>query len=223
MGVVQIESDELSQIAQMRRHFDRFDLDGSGYLDRDELTHLLRGLYKPTEQEMDDFLSFFDENHDGRVEWKEFKHAFQRMDPQRYRREEELLRLKKQFQRFDTNGDKYLTGDELVQVAKETIQIDADLSDKAMMLFDENLDNKIDFDEFLRTIERLQGSLDSIWESHRATRRKRGDDDNAQHVWNADGNERKSMRREQARRIEKMRKKERNRKEQEEKLIAKFA
>ncbi len=49
------------------QHFGRYDSDGSGFIDRDELGMVLRALYKPTRQEVKNFVAAFNKNVDGEI------------------------------------------------------------------------------------------------------------------------------------------------------------
>lgn len=55
--------------------FDRLDVDGSGYIEADEVRELLSDVYdgQTPEFEIDTFLRFFDQNKDGRISWDEYE------------------------------------------------------------------------------------------------------------------------------------------------------
>mmetsp|Transcript_25669 Transcript_25669/g.33614 ORF Transcript_25669/g.33614 Transcript_25669/m.33614 type:complete len:187 (+) Transcript_25669:58-618(+) len=55
--------------------FRKFDKDGSGFIERDEIQALLEDVYRgPCRQvEVDLFLEKFDQNHDGKISWEEFQ------------------------------------------------------------------------------------------------------------------------------------------------------
>lgn len=55
--------------------FDRLDVDGSGYIEADEIRELLDDVYdgQAPDFEIDAFLRFFDQNKDGRISWDEYE------------------------------------------------------------------------------------------------------------------------------------------------------
>jgi len=60
--------------AEYRQAFDKLDLDGSGTIERGEISALLEEIYEgtPPEFEVDTFMKLFDANDDGVVSWEEF-------------------------------------------------------------------------------------------------------------------------------------------------------
>lgn len=60
--------------------FDEIDSDGSGFIDTDEIRHMLDRVYKGKvpKFEVDAFLKFFDSNKDGRISWEEFERGLGR-------------------------------------------------------------------------------------------------------------------------------------------------
>lgn len=69
---------EGATLEEYRAAFRRFDTDGSGYLERDEIEAMLADVYdgQPPAFEITTFLEFFDANNDGRVSWEEFEQGF---------------------------------------------------------------------------------------------------------------------------------------------------
>jgi len=49
-------------------------------------------------------------------------------------------------------------------VVRETVTVSKHLNNKALALFDEDGDDRISFDEFVRTIEKLRGNLNGVWD-----------------------------------------------------------
>lgn len=71
-------SGEGATLEEYHSAFQRFDVDGSGFLERDEIEALLADVYEsqPPAFEISTFLEFFDSNKDGRVSWEEFEKGF---------------------------------------------------------------------------------------------------------------------------------------------------
>lgn len=66
---------EGATLEEYRAAFQRFDTNGSGFLERGEIEALLADVYKgkPPAFEINAFVEFFDSNNDGRVSWEEFE------------------------------------------------------------------------------------------------------------------------------------------------------
>ena len=61
--------------AEYRKAFDKLDLDGSGFIERNEIEKLLTDVYdgkNVPDFEVDTFIRLFDVNSDGVVSWEEF-------------------------------------------------------------------------------------------------------------------------------------------------------
>jgi len=69
---------EGASLEEYRAAFQRIDVNGSGYLERDEIGKMLEDVYEgqPPVFEITTFLEFFDKNNDGRVSWEEFEDGF---------------------------------------------------------------------------------------------------------------------------------------------------
>lgn len=69
---------EGASLEEYRSAFQRIDVDGSGYLERDEIEKMLQDVYEGQAPafEVTTFLEFFDSNNDGRVSWEEFEAGF---------------------------------------------------------------------------------------------------------------------------------------------------
>lgn len=67
-------------IEDYKEAFDEIDSDGSGFIDADEIRHLLDRVYKGKvpKFEVQAFLKFFDSNKDGRISWDEFERGLGR-------------------------------------------------------------------------------------------------------------------------------------------------
>ena len=75
------ESVGRERIEKMRVAYDSFDKDGNGYLDRDEVTDLLRMHFKetginkkPTSADVDSFFETLDEDKNESIDFDEFVH-----------------------------------------------------------------------------------------------------------------------------------------------------
>lgn len=61
----------------LHRFFLKYDTDGSGSIDRQELAYLLKDLHIPhRDEEVDCYLQIMDTDHSGEISFEEFKHAF---------------------------------------------------------------------------------------------------------------------------------------------------
>lgn len=158
--------DEDAITSYYKKHFDYYDADKNGVLDHRELQKLLKDLYVPTKREMNSFVRHFDKNSDGRIEWKEFRTGLQRLNP-KYRLKEYEPFLHALFDKFDTNGDQYLTGEELEDVARHVLSVPPSITIDVLREFDENGDELVSFDEFVAAIERLRGDLQNVWTENR--------------------------------------------------------
>jgi len=69
-------------VEEYREAFNRLDTDGSGYIETDEISDLLKDVYddEAPSFEVQTFLKFFDSNDDGRISWDEFERGLGAMN-----------------------------------------------------------------------------------------------------------------------------------------------
>ena len=100
----------------MRDAFDKFDKNKDGAIDKQELSDLLMeylGLPNPpTDRQLGRIMSKVDLNNDGRIQYNEFKV----MMTMRNNTKNQYLEI---FNNFDTNGDGYITREELEQSMRQ--------------------------------------------------------------------------------------------------------
>eukprot|EP01083_Nonionella_stella_P039169 106541_1 len=159
---------------QVRKHFERLDADGDGFLDLDELTLLLLDMGYPKHNAKDEagkIIQEADKNGDGVVDFEEFKQVWYR----------NVLTTNDQyihrvFDVFDDNGDGAIDAAELKLVLfsednkenedeesplkeeenKSTLNQLQDKIRNMISEVDENGDGKIDFEEFKKAMKEDQ-------------------------------------------------------------------
>jgi len=132
---------------EVRKHFQRLDKDGDGFLDIEELTLLLLDMgYAPgsARDEAIKMLDSADLNHDNKVDFNEFKAVWHRKLLSQH--EQYIHRV---FAVFDDNGDGFIDAKELQGVLGEDFATIVDMIAEV----DDNHDNKISFDEFKKAMQ----------------------------------------------------------------------
>lgn len=136
------------QEASVRATFDKFDKNGDGIVDKDELYEAIHEIDpRMTEEDAQRIIAACDFNVDGGLDLDEFLGA--RICMKIGEKEE---RLKKLFKCLDLDDSKYLTADEII-AALESIKGSGIPEVEAQELIksvDQNGDGKIDYEEFLR-------------------------------------------------------------------------
>ncbi|EPB80601.1 EF hand [Ancylostoma ceylanicum] len=122
--------------------FREFDLNGDGFIQRDELRSVMQKMgQSPTEEELDAMFNAADQDHDGNIDFKEFlqiAHA----NPL-------SLSLKAVFEELDVDGDGYITRSELRTAFQRMGHSLSDQDIKAIYKHvDANNDGKINFQGF---------------------------------------------------------------------------
>eukprot|EP00800_Vazella_pourtalesii_P021360 TRINITY_DN78_c2_g1_i1.p1 TRINITY_DN78_c2_g1~~TRINITY_DN78_c2_g1_i1.p1 ORF type:complete len:322 (-),score=75.71 TRINITY_DN78_c2_g1_i1:941-1858(-) len=142
-----------AEVADYKKAFSYFDIDGNGSITVSELKQVLIGLGEdPTDQEITDMISDVDEDRNGTIEFPEFLVMMARQ----LREVDENEELKKAFNVMDIDHDGFITKSELSEAMKilghnlteeevETMIKDAD----------KNGDNKVDFDEFVAIMKQM--------------------------------------------------------------------
>ncbi|CAJ0609261.1 unnamed protein product [Cylicocyclus nassatus] len=128
--------------------FREFDLNGDGFIQRDELRSVMQKMgQSPTEEELDAMFNAADQDQDGNIDFKEFlqiAHA----NPL-------SLSLKNVFEELDVDGDGYITRSELRTAFQRMGHSLSDQDIKAIYKHvDANNDGKINFQEFCQMMTR---------------------------------------------------------------------
>jgi len=137
------------QIKQLRENFSSMDVNGDGVLNKTEILdgfNKVKGLDLP--QDLEAIITGMDSDGSGNIDYLEFMAAC--INGVRYLQEDVC---KEAFARFDTNGDKRLSPDELKKVLtgdKMKVQIPADELERILKEVDKNGDGEIDEEEFLQ-------------------------------------------------------------------------
>ncbi|ETN87154.1 EF hand [Necator americanus] len=136
--------------------FREFDLNGDGFIQRDELRSVMQKMgQSPTEEELDAMFNAADQDHDGNIDFKEFlqiAHA----NPL-------SLSLKAVFEELDVDGDGYITRSELRTAFQRMGHSLSDQDIKAIYKHvDANNDGKINFQVQVYII---YSNLTGMWHS----------------------------------------------------------
>eukprot|EP00924_Labyrinthula_sp_SR-Ha-C_P000862 augustus_masked-scaffold_7-processed-gene-6.46-mRNA-1 protein AED:0.14 eAED:0.21 QI:0/0/0/1/1/1/2/0/322 len=127
------------------RAFKYFDKDGNNLIDPQELKAVLEHHLKrtPTERQVGRLMQKVDIDHDGKINFEEFK----KMMHQRSGTRRDMLTV---FRSFDKNGDHSITKDELIEALNKVEETSKEEVDEILKLADLDEDGKINFDEFLK-------------------------------------------------------------------------
>jgi len=139
---------------EVKRHFNRLDQDGDGFLELNELEHFLLDMgYAPSiaKDEAQKIMASADMNNDGTIDFNEFKAIWQRKLLTQH--EEYIHRV---FAVFDDNGDGFIDASELQGVLGEDFKVIVEMINEV----DDNHDNKISFDEFEKAMKEDVGKLE---------------------------------------------------------------
>lgn len=132
--------------------FNLLDTDSDGRLTKSELTTLLRytGSLK-SEAEMDDLLAPIDTDHNGSIDYNEFKKFIIEKNILKSLADEVCYEMQDAFNIFDKNGDGYIDKNELKRVLTQIgDKMPEDLADEFIREADLNGDGKIDYNEFCK-------------------------------------------------------------------------
>ncbi|CAJ1374645.1 unnamed protein product, partial [Effrenium voratum] len=153
--------------ARVREVFQRFDSDGGGYLDKDELSRVFRALDPDfTLKDIDCLCKDLDKGGDGKVSHKEFLHWLKHPNELTQVVTRAILRetggareerIKKAFQTYDATGDGSLNIEELRKALKVLGTFSEDEVRKVCADLDKSQDGEVSFEEFSAWIKAGQG------------------------------------------------------------------
>ncbi|CAI5455975.1 unnamed protein product [Caenorhabditis angaria] len=128
--------------------FREFDLNGDGFIQREELRAVMQKMNQsPTEEELDAMFRSADKDNDGNIDFTEFL-VIARANPI-------SLTLRAVFDELDVDGDGYITRSELRTAFQRMGHSLSDQDIKAIYKHvDQNNDGRINFDEFCEMINR---------------------------------------------------------------------
>ncbi|XP_045181462.1 calmodulin-like isoform X2 [Mercenaria mercenaria] len=132
--------------------FDLLDTDHDGRLTKTELTTLLRytGSLK-SDAEMEELLAPIDSDHNGSIDYNEFKKYIIEKDILKSLADEVCYEMQDAFNIFDKDGDGFITKDELKRVLTQIgDKMPEELADEFLKEADLNGDGKIDYQEFCK-------------------------------------------------------------------------
>lgn len=158
--------------ARVREVFQRFDSDGGGYLDRDELARVFRMLNSDfTFKDIDALCKDLDRGGDGKVSHKEFLHWLKKGNELTQAVSRAILRetgearderIKKAFQTYDATGDGSLNIEELRKALKVLGTFSEDEVKKICADLDKSKDGEVSYAEFAAWIKSGHGPREAM-------------------------------------------------------------
>ncbi|XP_036132821.1 calmodulin-like [Molossus molossus] len=145
-------AEELSQeqVAEFKEAFTRFDKDGDGTINVQELGAVMKTLgQNPSEAELKELIARVDTDGDGAINFQEFLAEMVK----RMKSWSGELDMKEVFQAFDLNGDGHITLDELKQAMAQVGQKLSQEELEAMIReADVDKDGRVNYEEFLQIL-----------------------------------------------------------------------
>ncbi|XP_054446763.1 calmodulin-like [Pteronotus mesoamericanus] len=145
-------AEELSkeQVAEFKAAFTRFDKNGDGTINVQELGDVLRTLgQNPTEDELKNIIAQVDTDGDGAISFPEFLAAMAK----RMKSLGGQLDLQEVFRAFDLDGDGYITIDELKQaMARVGQKLSQEELEAMIKEADLDKDGRVNYEEFSRIL-----------------------------------------------------------------------
>lgn len=146
-GECNFSAEELDELRQI---FEFYDIDSSKTMDLSELNMALRALgYNASENEVQDLASLMDVDGDMTMDFSEFCMIVEFMKEDKGFEEE----LRDAFRCIDTNGDGYVTAEELLDLLMtqgNTMSLKE--ASELIRFVDKNGDGRLDYEEFMRVI-----------------------------------------------------------------------
>lgn len=128
-------------LQDFRHAFDKIDADRNGFLERSEILAMFSEVYdgKPPAFEVETFLTFFDQNDDGRISWEEFEKGFGNIAEDKSGRQALSLPVGSTEEDDISFGEPTLSGIISVELRGKVIEVDAeeymaDLKQQAIVL-----------------------------------------------------------------------------------------
>jgi Ca2+-binding EF-hand superfamily protein len=150
---------EQDGVIKMQKEFLECDLDGDGRITVKELEGVLRSLKKKmnvTDKEIERVIKEIDADSDGTINLNEYYDTMTNTTNKNliYRALVSRSKIRKQFEKYDTDGSGYITWDEMKEVYEERMGRKLDVKEVKQLVkeTDENDDGKINYDEFLALI-----------------------------------------------------------------------
>ena len=136
------------QLATLKEHFQRYDIDGDGTISGKELVPLMEDLcLKISAHKVKAFLRSVDRDNSGSIDFEEFATLISKklFEP-----------IKRMFQGFDKDSDGYITVDELRQGLRELNEAttEADVA-KFVAAADKDGDGRVSCEEFAKMMNQL--------------------------------------------------------------------
>ena len=143
-------------INKMKKEFLKLDLDGDGTITIEEAGNVLRAMrkeLKASEREIKEVLRQADINRDGTIDLKEYYETMKKSNDRNliYRALVRRSQDRKLFEKFDKDGNGYITEDELKLLLEERYCADVsdDLVEQKLNDVDKDSDGRIDYEEFI--------------------------------------------------------------------------
>ncbi|CAF1275213.1 unnamed protein product [Rotaria sordida] len=140
-----------SQERELRDAFDLFDSDHSGKISKTELRQVLKALnIAATDAELQKLMAQMDTNRSGDIDYNEFKNVMAKSFFRKYSRKE----LLDAFKNFDTDGNGYITTNELDNIlSRMGRHLTRPELESMISSLDTSGDGKVSFEEFCRLFD----------------------------------------------------------------------
>jgi calcium-dependent protein kinase len=149
------------ELHTLQNEFIDLDADGNGVVSIEELRALLMSMrisLRLSESQIKRCLKQIDVNGDGTVDKDEMMDILKKFDTEGviYKALNARSNIRKDFLRYDTDESGYITKEELVQIIKDRtgIAVPAKHLDLMVKEVDENDDNRINYEEFVKLMNK---------------------------------------------------------------------